>query len=143
VRAGVWWLRGAACGVLPQELVGRVPEILVDELAGDEWRAAGVVRSWSMWRRSCCMRVDASTFGSAGTRSSPGTRMTHDGGLRCAVQTLHEAVGFHVLGGRPAEVDTTQLRQAVEKLRLELASLVGRDCLWTPKACYPARDQGA
>jgi len=33
-------------------------------------------------------------------------------------------------------------RQAVEELRFELASLVGRDCLWTRKACYPARDQG-
>ena len=29
---------------------------------------------------------------------------------------------------RPGEVYTTQLRQAVEKLRLELPSLVGGDC---------------
>jgi hypothetical protein len=31
VRAAVWWFQGATCGVLPQEDVGRVPEILVDE----------------------------------------------------------------------------------------------------------------
>jgi len=47
-----------------------------------------------------------------------------------------------VVGSRPAELDATHLRQAVEELRLELASLVGRDCLWTPKARYPAREQG-
>jgi hypothetical protein len=45
-------------------------------------------------------------------------------------------------GGRP-EVDTTHLRQAVEELRLELASLISSDCLWTSKACYPAKEQGA
>jgi len=68
--------------------------------------------------------------------------MTHDGGLQCAVQPFQEAIGCGVVGVRPAEVDATHLRQAVEELRLELASLVGRDCLWTPKACYPARQQG-
>ena len=31
MRAAVWWLQGAACGVPPQEHVGRIPEILVDE----------------------------------------------------------------------------------------------------------------
>jgi hypothetical protein len=31
VRAAVGWLQGSAYGVLPQEYVGRVPEVLVDE----------------------------------------------------------------------------------------------------------------
>ena len=43
--------------------------------------------------------------------------------------------------GCPSEVYTAQLRQAVEKLRLELASLVGGDCLWAAKTRYPARQQ--
>ena len=55
----------------------------------------------------------------------------HDGAHQCAMESFHEAIGCGMLGGRPGEVYTTQLRQAVEKLRLELASLVGGDCLWT------------
>jgi len=43
-------------------------------VAGDAWRVAGVGGSWTIWRRSCCMRVNDSTFGAAGNRSSPGTR---------------------------------------------------------------------
>ena len=77
------------------------------------------------------------------SRGSLLVRMAHDGGLQCSVQTFHEAVSCGVVGGHPAEVDTTHLRQAVEEMLLEVASLFGRDCLWTSKACYPAREQGA
>ena len=44
MRAAVWWLQGAACGILPQEYVGPVPEILVDE-RGRGWMAC--CWSWS------------------------------------------------------------------------------------------------
>jgi hypothetical protein len=43
-----------------------------------------------------------------------------------------------MVGTRPVEMDTTQLRQAVEDLRIELASLVGRDGLRTAEVIYPA-----
>ena len=47
-------------------------------------------------------------------------------------------------GGRFAEVETTLLRQAVEELRLEMASLVSRDfCGYPKRAIQPesrARD---
>jgi len=31
MRASVWWLQGTAYGILPQEHVGRVPEVFVNE----------------------------------------------------------------------------------------------------------------
>ena len=40
-------------------------------------------------------------------------------------------------GACRTDTDSTQLRQVVEELQLELASLVGRDGLWTPEARYP------
>jgi hypothetical protein len=42
--------------------------------------------------------------------------MAHDGGLHRAVQPFHEAIGGRKMAGRPAEMDTTQLRQVVETL---------------------------
>ena len=36
-----------------------------------EWRTVGVGRSWSMRRRSCCMKVDGSMVGTDGARGSP------------------------------------------------------------------------
>ena len=44
--------------------------------------------------------------------------------------------------GRPAEVNTTHLRQAVKELGFELASLVGGYDLRTAKASNQARQQG-
>jgi len=43
-----------------------------------------------------------------------------------------------MVGTRPVEMDTTQLGQAVEDLRIELASLFGRDGLRTSEVIYPA-----
>jgi len=43
-----------------------------------------------------------------------------------------------MVGACPALVDTTQLRQVAEELRLELASFVSREGLWTVEARYPA-----
>ena len=62
VWACVWWLQGAACGILPQEHTGQFRRSLWLNVAGDAWCAAGVGRSWSMWRRSCCRKVDASNL---------------------------------------------------------------------------------
>lgn len=42
-------------------------------------------------------------------------------------------------GAHPADMSTTQLGQAVEGLRIKLASLVGRDGLCTTEAIHPAR----
>jgi hypothetical protein len=42
-----------------------------------------------------------------------------------------------MVGAHPAEMDTTQLGQAVEDLRIKLVSLIGRDGLWTAEAIYP------
>ena len=53
-----------------------------------------------------------------------------------------EAIGCGVMVGRPAEVDTIHLRQAVEKLGFKLASLIGGDCLWATKTGYPSTEQG-
>jgi len=44
VRATVWRFQGAACGVLSQEDVGRVSEVLVDECG---WGAVACCRDWS------------------------------------------------------------------------------------------------
>jgi hypothetical protein len=55
--------------------------------------------------------------------------MAHDGCLQRSVETLHGMVG-----GRPQELNTTQLGQGLEELRFELASLVGGDGLWTTEA---------
>jgi len=58
------------------------------------------------------------------------------------MQPFQEAFGCGMAGARPGEVYTTQLRQAVENLLLELASLVGGDYLWAAKTWYPVREQG-
>jgi hypothetical protein len=36
---------------------------LLMNVAGYEWRAVGVGHSWSIRRRSCCMKADGSTVG--------------------------------------------------------------------------------
>jgi hypothetical protein len=66
--------------------------------------------------------------------------MAHDAGLQRAVQLFHKPTGSRKVEACPAEVDTTQLRQVVEKLRPELASMVSCDGLWTTEARYPARE---
>jgi hypothetical protein len=41
-------------------------------------------------------------------------RMAHDGGFHRAVQALHKAIVCRVVGGLPAELDTTYLRQSAQ-----------------------------
>lgn len=43
-------------------------------------------------------------------------------------------------GACPALMDTAQLRQVTEELRLEMASFVSRESMWTVEARYPAID---
>jgi hypothetical protein len=44
VRATVWRFQGVACGVLSQEDVGRISEVLVDECG---WGSVACCRGWS------------------------------------------------------------------------------------------------
>ena len=48
-----------------------------------------------------------------------------------------------MVGARPAEMDTTQLGQAVVELGLEVAPLVSRDGLLATEARYPVGEKGA
>jgi len=43
-----------------------------------------------------------------------------------------------MVGAHPAEINTTQLDQAVKDLRIKLASLFGHDGLWTAEEIHPA-----
>jgi len=68
--------------------------------------------------------------------------MANDGGLHGAVQLFHEGIGCGVVRGRPAEVDVTHIRQAVKDCDSNWRLWPVVIFLWTPKACYPAREQG-
>jgi hypothetical protein len=55
--------------------------------------------------------------------------MAHD-----AVQAFHDAIGCGVVGGSSCRGGYHTSLPGCEKLGFELASLLGRDCLWTTKA---------
>jgi hypothetical protein len=50
------------------------------------------------------------------------------------VQAFDKAISCGMVWGCPAEVDAAQLRQVLEKVGLELSSLIRGDSLWATKA---------